>query len=168
MKQRILSRVDIVGECWIWNGAKKGSGLKSYGHLTVGSRTDGSRKTVSAHRFSYEAFIGGIPDGYYVCHTCDTPSCVNPSHLFIGTHQDNVNDRELKGRNTVPALSGDRHPFALLSWESVDYIRSLKINRGDITMLAKKYKVNRKTIADVLSGRTWKNNSKTPAPAEEE
>ena len=166
MKQRILSRVDIVGECWIWNGAKKGSGLKSYGHLTVGSRTDGSRKTVSAHRFSYEVFIGEIPDGHCVCHTCDTPSCVNPSHLFIGTIQDNVNDREFKGRNTIPALSGEGHPFSLLNWDAVNYIRSVKINRGDISMLARKYKVNRKTVADVLSGRTWKNNNNQP-PEEE-
>lgn len=163
MKNRILSKIDIVGSCWIWNGAKKGVGIKSYGSMTVGSRTDGTRRTVSAHRFSYEAFVGDIPDGLCVCHTCDTPSCVNPEHLFLGTKQDNTDDREMKGRNKIPSLTGELHPNAILDWNSVIKIRSMVVKRGDITMLAREYGVDRKTMSDVINNKTWQS-----APPEEE
>lgn len=155
MKERILNKIDVVGNCWIWNGAKKGVGIKSYGSMTVGSRSDGTRKTISAHRFSYEVFIGKIPDGMCVCHTCDTPSCVNPDHLFLGTKKDNSNDRDLKGRNKTPNLSGEMHPNAILNWDIVFKVRSIAKKRGDATMLAKLYGVDRKTISDVINKKTW-------------
>lgn len=54
---------------------------------------------MSAHRFSYQQFKGKIPDGMIVCHSCDTPACVNPEHLWVGTYQDNSDDCHKKGRN---------------------------------------------------------------------
>ena len=77
--------------CWLWEGScnKNGDG---YGYCYFG--TDVGVK--AAHRFSWEVHNGAIPDGLHVCHHCDTPSCVNPNHLFLGTAKDNHQDRKRK------------------------------------------------------------------------
>jgi len=59
---------------------------------------DGKQFTTLTHRWSYEYFIGPIPDGYCICHHCDNPKCVNPFHLFAGTHRDNMQDMVSKKR----------------------------------------------------------------------
>lgn len=163
MKERLISRTikDEESGCWVWQGAKKGMG---YGYLTVGSRKDGSRRTAMAHRESYRIFIGPIPDGMMVCHRCDNPSCINPEHLFIGTHQDNIDDRESKGRNNLSGigLSGECHPKSKLTWSDVRHIRSNIKKRGDISAMARKFNVNHKTISDIYLMKTW-----LPAPPEE-
>lgn len=81
--------------CWLWNGSCFKGG---YGKFRVGLKSENSRKSVKAHRFSYECFIGTIPKGVKVLHKCDTRPCVNWEHLFLGTIQDNYNDMFLKGR----------------------------------------------------------------------
>lgn len=81
--------------CWIWIGSFK---TNDYGQFKVGTKIDGSNDIVRAHRFSYETFVGPIPDGVKVLHKCDNKSCVNWEHLFLGTTQDNSNDMFLKGR----------------------------------------------------------------------
>lgn len=75
--------------CWLWLGAWDVDG---YGKM-------GGYGSISGHRISYEMFNGPIPEGFMVCHTCDTPPCVNPQHLFAGTATDNARDRERKGRS---------------------------------------------------------------------
>lgn len=82
--------------CWLWLGALTGRG---YGQIKV------KGVAVLAHRFSYEMHKGKIPDGVYVCHTCDTPSCVNPSHLWLGTAKDNMVDKAVKRRGAYDVLS---------------------------------------------------------------
>lgn len=80
-------------------GCKDGYGK----FATGGSR---AQKHLRAHRFSYETYIGPIPDGLLIMHKCDTPACVNPDHLAVGTTQDNVNDRMAKSRHRVaPVMS---------------------------------------------------------------
>lgn len=78
--------------CWIWQGTKSSRG---YGLLIV------DKKQVRAHRYAWKLFKKKSEEGLCVCHTCDTPSCVNPKHLFLGTHKDNAEDRERKGRHGI-------------------------------------------------------------------
>lgn len=86
----LISRIQIdsVG-CWNWTKSRTPEG---YGHLHIHC------KYWYAHRFSWVLHYGNIPEHLHVLHKCDNPGCVNPEHLFLGTHQDNMHDRDLKGR----------------------------------------------------------------------
>lgn len=90
VRSRIV--VDEQTGCWLWRGP--------YGHGGYGSGSDPrTRRARQAHRMSHEVFNGPIPDGMYVCHTCDCPPCVNPEHLWTGTPKENVRDMMAKGRH---------------------------------------------------------------------
>lgn len=77
--------------CWLW--------LVGWKRDKYGKVNKGGRAITEAHRMFYQHFNGEIPSGLYVCHKCDTPSCCNPSHLFLGTHADNMADMVRKGRS---------------------------------------------------------------------
>lgn len=88
-------KVDDETGCWLWiAGTRPNSKGVLYGrhHMQKGG-------SIGAHRFSYMTHVGPIPDGKYVCHRCDTPLCVNPDHLFVGSHSDNMKDMVNKGRS---------------------------------------------------------------------
>lgn len=87
--QSLGEKIEATEGCWEWIGAKH---PKGYGLFAV------QRRNVPAHRYILRFLGVHIPSGYVVCHTCDNPSCVRPSHLLVGTHTDNHADRESKGR----------------------------------------------------------------------
>jgi hypothetical protein len=131
--------------------------------MIVGSRKDGTRRSVSAHRLSYELTYGEIPDGMEVCHKCDNPCCVNPAHLFLGTRQDNIDDRERKGRNIV--FIGEEQPRSKLTKKAVKDARWERAYKGtSYQILADRYGVSKKTMQNAIKGVTWKCVPYMPEP----
>ena len=143
--ERFWLHVEKSDGCWRWLGGKNKQG---YGSLRVG------QKTVRAHRFSCESFIGAIPDGHCVMHVCDNPSCVRPSHLTTGTPRDNMRDCVAKGRFSRPA--GEDGPMAKLTWAQALEIRAARARGELLADLAKEYGVSKHTISLIGLGRTWK------------
>jgi hypothetical protein len=99
--------------CWLWIGATNAQG---YGRIKVGSTPS------RAHRVAWAMHYGAIPAGMDVLHKCDTPSCVNPDHLFLGGDAENAMDRERKGRGV--RLFGERHGRSKISDKEADAIRA--------------------------------------------
>lgn len=142
--------------CWLWTGPRHG-GTGTYGVIVVSYNYDFATKrsikhTTMAHRYSWQLHFGIIPEGLLVCHSCDVPLCVNPSHLFLGTIQDNMTDRNRKSRQA----QHERHGRAKLSWEQVADIRKAFDAGASKLSLSKKYGVVHNTIRGIISQRTWK------------
>lgn len=126
--------------CWLWLGSDNGVG---YGMLSIAGRDR------YAHRASYEVFKGAIPAGMVVRHKCDVPSCVNPDHLCVGTHADNVADRDQRGRTARGVKLG----------------RAIKLTEGDVRAIrvdgrrqydiADAYGINQSTISRIKNGHKW-------------
>lgn len=102
-----------------------------------------------AHRVSWELHRGPIPDRLKVLHSCDTPTCVNPAHLFIGTQSDNMKDCGAKGRS---GKKGERNIMAVLSDVQVRTIRQSGKSYDD---LMAEFEVSRSTISSIKTRRTW-------------
>jgi len=131
--------------CWLWSGSIRGYG---YGAIRVGSRI------ISAHRLSYQLFVGPILDGLHVLHTCDVPSCVNPSHLFLGTNQDNSDDKIKKNRQHNS--KGEKNGNSKLTEDCVKQIRIL-IEKGILYReIAEKFNVHYSLIGYIKSKKIWK------------
>lgn len=95
-------RVKKTDDCWLWTGRFDGPG---YGVIQIGR--DGMR--MGAHRISWEIHNQAcILPGYFACHSCDNPPCVNPDHIFLGTQKDNLADASAKGRLSVPNKGWER------------------------------------------------------------
>jgi len=142
-KERFWAKVDKTPTCWIWLGAKAGSG---YGICTV------EGKNYSAHRLSWQwANNKKVPKGHVVCHECDQPLCVNPNHLFVHTQIGNVSDRVNKGRSA----RGRNNGRARLDQEDIRKIKELRNQGMTESAIAKMFDVGRSTISNILHNRTW-------------
>lgn len=137
--------------CWLWSGAPNHSG---YGQINAGGNP---AKRLMAHRLSWEMHHGTIPKGLHVCHRCDTPACVNPRHLFVGTPQNNIDDMMNKGRHRTVALPGEAHGMSVLTDVDVIEIRRLySSSRISQQEIADRFGVERSTIGYIVRGKHWK------------
>jgi predicted DNA-binding protein (UPF0251 family) len=131
------SRVDSRG-CRIWQLSIK----HGYGQVSV----DGV--SVYAHRAAYEVFVGRIPDGLQVLHTCDVRPCIEPTHLFLGTQLDNVVDMWTKGRGKLPPIHiGEAHPLVTIADVEVAAIRLAFYQGQQQRDLAARYRCSQATIS---------------------
>lgn len=136
--------------CWEWTGVKSAAG---YGGLQV------NNKRALAHRVSYMLHHGEIPEGdgyhgYCVCHRCDNPSCVNPKHLFLGSHFVNMRDRDAKNRRAAPP--GSRHGMAKSNERDVLSIRELRrTGRYTLAELGEMFGLSVSMISMIVNRKNW-------------
>jgi hypothetical protein len=155
--ERVLDKVVRIpfSGCWIFTGAADDFG---YGVVGTGGR---GMPNDRAHRITYKHFHGEIPGGMFVCHECDVPSCCNPSHLFLGTNQDNVDDMVKKGRNSKPPrnlhVAGSAHPGSKFTEAEVLDIREQNKMGVSMYSMAKKYGVSQSTMQRIVRGARYKN-----------
>ena len=131
--------------CWLWTGSTTGAG--KYGGLQADGRLQRS------HRLQWERFNGPIPKGLLVCHHCDTPLCVNPDHLFLGTYADNRKDSIKKGRfHTYSNAKGKARYWSKFT---ADKIRTIR-NDGRIgKVIALEYGMSKSAINRIKARTTW-------------
>ncbi len=152
VKERLLRGVEIITEsgCWVW---MKSTNNKGYGRVAYHG------KNRLAHRVSYSEFVGSIPKGLCVLHRCDMQPCINPDHLFLGTHQDNTDDKMRKGRASSGSdfvEDGDWICNAKLTKENVKCIKRLLAEGLIYKDIAKRFGVTIGTICNIKTGLTWR------------
>ena len=140
-------------ECWPW---LRGS-VNKYGHGSL--LVNGARKL--AHRHAYELTKGPIPEGLFVCHSCDNPPCCNPAHLWVGTNIENAHDRDKKGRTYRPTREelvnlGEKHGGSKLTTADVLAIRQRAEDGETRTSLAIRFNVSRGAIQHIVNRRKWR------------
>lgn len=132
-------------ECWEWLGSKNSRG---YGRVVWNG------KNVRAHRVAWELANGPIPEGKCVLHYCDNPSCVNPHHLWVGSHADNMHDMVEKGRQVYHR--GESHGMSKLTEQDVREIRFFLDAGYSQKALALMYGVSISTISLIKTGKIWR------------
>ena len=151
--KRFWPKVCVREKCWEWIASKNTDG---YGLLMCRNKAAGfPRKLLRAHTVSWEIHFGAIPKGMHVLHTCDNPGCVNPGHLFLGTHQDNMRDMKEKGRAPGASSPGDKHPRAILSSEVVKSLRDRHSKGERIVALARDTGYRYATVWAAVRGVNW-------------
>ena len=153
------SHPDLNSGCWIWGLA----------HFRNGYGAVSNRSERLAHRLSYRAHFGEIPAGKFVCHKCDTPSCVNPLHLFVGSHSENMKDMAKKGRHWLvknpeksflngskfQRVSGERHGNAKMSAAQAAAIRKRFLSGEKLKSIVLDVGLSKSAVYSAATGRSY-------------
>ena len=131
-----------LGNCWVWTGAKTAPG--KYG-VFGGPR---SEPLTLAHRFSYQLHFGGLRPGFRICHHCDNPPCVRPSHLFQGTDTDNAQDCINKGRR-------GRGSSKLTRTEAVEIRRLRNEEKISLKKIAPRFGITFSNVSVIALRKSW-------------
>ncbi len=148
LKERFWEKVDKLGDCWEWIAARNPRG---YGLIIKSGIAE------KAHRVSYELNISDIPEGMCICHHCDNPGCVNPDHLFLGNHADNMHDMADKGRARYRV--GEAVNTAKLTVGDVRLIRQLHAAGLKNKYSAELFDVELSRISKIALRKSWKHVS---------
>jgi len=149
---RLKARIEVnENDCWEWRGYKDADG---YGAIRY------KGKVVRTHRLMYQLAVADI-GGLHVCHHCDNPSCINPIHLFLGTHKDNMHDAMRKSRLSIVKTSADNFN-AKLTLEAVVKYRKLYQSGATIDAVMELANLSRTATCSMLQGRTYKDAALFP------
>lgn len=150
-------KIDEITGCWNW--------IASLNHAGYGQIGNG-KKVLRSSRVSYELHNGSIPNDMFVLHTCDNRKCVNPKHLWLGNHQDNMDDRNSKNRQAkgdkclrknINSLKGEKNPSSILTNITVEKIRQMyKTNNYSTRYLSRMFNCGQTTIMNIVNNKTWK------------
>lgn len=146
---RFWSKVEKTEKCWNWKACKR----DGYGLFRLNS----GESMRNAHRVSWEILNGDIPHGLQVLHKCDNRLCVNPNHLFLGTLQDNMNDRNKKNRQA----KGDACGRATITKNIALKIRKInpsfrKAKWGELKALSIELNIDIQTVSNIWRNKTWR------------
>ena len=153
-----VSKVPTDKGCLLWEGCVLSGG---YGQFYT------SGTALQAHRVAYFIHNGSLSEDLYVCHECDVRRCCNPDHLWLGTHKDNIDDRQRKGRGRHfpkgDAHHTRRHPERLLRGEQnpmsklrEDDVRAIRIDNRSQKNIARSYGINQATVSEIKTFKIWR------------
>lgn len=143
---RLAARITMSASgCWEFPVARGGR----YGYLSIHSRPH------AAHRLAWELVNGPIPEGMFVCHTCDNKPCCNPDHLWVGTHVENMADMAAKGRHAMNLKFGVLHHSAKLTTRQVRDVRTALAYGVPLRVIARLAGLHRKSITKIRDGLSW-------------
>ena len=138
-----MTKKDVEENCWLWSGKKNRWG---YGKQKIGG------KEYIASRLSWYIHNGKDPKSLEVCHRCNNPSCVNPKHLYLGTHAENLRDAGIDG--LMPR--GSKNPGSKLTEDQVDELKRLSKSGMSSRKLSLLFPITPRSIRRIVSGARWK------------
>lgn len=143
------STLNVLTQCIEWTGYKDKDG---YGKISI--TQNGKERPFQTHRVSWMVHGGTIPPNMFILHSCDNPSCIRIDHLFLGTHQENIDDKMRKGRHIFP--TGADCKQAILSENKAQKILNMKGKGKTSHEIAKYYKIAASTVRSIWQRRSWK------------